>query len=285
MREVMVEIPKVTWADVGGLDDVKREIEEVFIPSESPRAYERLGIRPAKGILLYGPPGTGKTLIAKAVANRSGANFISVSGPEVMSKWLGESEKAIRQIFRRAKQMAPCIIFFDELDSIAGVRGREGNPASERVVNQLLTSMDGVESLKNVTVMAATNRPDMIDPALLRPGRFDKMVLIGLPDLQSRVKILEIHSRKMPLMNVDLVEVGDRTKGYVGADLESLCREAGLNAFRENPNLEFVEARHFRAAQKSVKPSVDPSLAKTYEAMGAEMRKWRVSFGDMPLYQ
>lgn len=285
MREVMVEIPKVTWADVGGLDDVKREIEEVFIPSESPRAYERLGIRPAKGILLYGPPGTGKTLIAKAVANRSGANFISVSGPEVMSKWLGESEKAIRQIFRRAKQMAPCIIFFDELDSIAGVRGREGNPASERVVNQLLTSMDGVESLKNVTVMAATNRPDMIDPALLRPGRFDKMVLIGLPDLQSRVKILEIHSRKMPLMNVDLVEVGDRTKGYVGADLESLCREAGLNAFRENPNLEFVEARHFRAALKSVKPSVDPSLAKTYEAMGAEMRKWRVSFGDMPLYQ
>lgn len=285
MREVMVEIPKVTWADVGGLEDVKRDIEEVFIPSESPRAYERLGIKPAKGILFYGPPGTGKTLIAKAVANRSGANFISVNGPEIMSKWLGESEKAIRQIFRRAKQMAPCIIFFDELDSIAGVRGREGNAASERVVNQLLTSMDGVESLKNVTVMAATNRPDMIDPALLRPGRFDKMVLIGLPDLQSRVRILEIHSRRMPLLNVDLVEIADRTKGFVGADLESLCREAGLNAYRENTNLEFVEARHFRAALKTVKPSVDPALAKTYEAMSTEMRKWKVSFGDMPLYQ
>lgn len=285
MREVFIEIPKVTWADVGGLEDVKQDIEEVFIPTESPKAFERLGIRPAKGILFYGPPGTGKTLIAKAVANRSGANFISVSGPEVMSKWLGESEKAIRQIFRRAKQMAPCIIFFDELDSIAGVRGREGQSASERVVNQLLTSMDGVETLRNVTIMAATNRPDMIDPALLRPGRFDKMVLIGLPDLQSRVRILEIHTKNMPLLNVDLVDIADKTKGYVGADLESLCREAGMNAYRENHELEFVESRHFKAALKTVKPSVEPALAKSYEVMGSEIRKRKMSYGDVPLYQ
>ncbi len=285
MREVMVEIPKVSWGDVGGLDHVRREIEEVFVPSELPKAYERLGIRPARGILLYGPPGTGKTLIAKAVANHSGANFISVNGPEIMSKWLGESEKAIRQIFRRAKQMAPCIIFFDEMDSIAGVRGRDSGTASERVVNQLLTSMDGVESLKNVSIMAATNRPDMIDPALLRPGRFDKMVLIGLPDLQSRVRILEIHSRDMPLLNVDLVEIANRCKGFVGADLESLCREAGLSAYREDPDAEFVEGRHFDVALKTVKASVDPALARSYDTFSSELRKWRVSHGDMPLYQ
>ena len=167
------------------------------------------------------------------MANESGANFISVSGPEIASKWLGESEKAIRQIFKRAKQMAPCIIFFDEIDSIAPQRGTGGSHSWERVVNQLLLAMDGIEELPNVTVMGATNRPDMIDPALLRPGRFDKMIMIGLPGLEDRLRILEIHTREMPLMNIDLLDLAEKTDGYVGADLAGLCREAGLTAYRE----------------------------------------------------
>ena len=284
MREVLVEIPKVSWSDVGGLEDVKNEIREVFIPTEDAKAFERLGITPAKGVLLYGPPGTGKTLIAKAVANESGANFISVSGPEIASKWLGETEKAVRQIFKRAKQMAPCIIFFDELDAVAPVRGRGDSSSWERVVNQLLTSMDGVESLKNVMVMAATNRPDMVDPALLRPGRFDRLVLIGKPDLESRLRILEVQTREMPLINIDLIDIAQLTDGYVGADLAALCREAGMIAFRENPRTEFVEDRHFRAALSAVRPSVDPEAFRAYEEMGKEINKRRGSWDSVPLY-
>ncbi|MDR0335002.1 MAG: CDC48 family AAA ATPase [Methanomassiliicoccaceae archaeon] len=284
MREVIVEIPRVTWADVGGLEDVKREIKEAFIPTEAPKAFERLGIRPAKGILFYGPPGTGKTLIAKAVANESGANFICVNGPEIASKWMGESEKAIRQIFKRAKQMAPCIIFFDEMDSVAPRRGTSGSGNWEKVVNQLLTSMDGVESLKNVMVMGATNRPDMIDPALLRPGRFDKMVLIGMPDIGTRRKILEVHTKKMPLKGVDLDDIAKGTDGYVGADLEALCREAGMEAYREDPDIEYVGAGHFSAALNSVKPSVDADLMKSYEEMGDQIKKRRTSWDDIPFY-
>ena len=284
MREVIVEIPRVTWADVGGLEDVKKEIREVFIPTEDPKAFERLGIRPAKGILFYGPPGTGKTLIAKAVANESGANFICVNGPEIASKWMGESEKAIRQIFKRAKQMAPCIIFFDEMDSVAPRRGTSGSTNWEKVVNQLLTSMDGVESLKNVMVMGATNRPDMIDPALLRPGRFDKLVLIGKPDIGARKKILEVHTKNMPLKGVDLDDVAKNTDGYVGADLEALCREAGMEAYRENVNIEHVGKRHFDAALDSVKPSVSAELMKSYETMSVEIKKRRTSWDDIPFY-
>ncbi|TQS85503.1 MAG: AAA family ATPase, partial [Candidatus Methanoprimaticola hominis] len=222
MREVLVEIPKVSWEDVGGLDDVRRRIEEVFVPEEGNGAYDRLGIEPGKGILLYGPPGTGKTLIAKALANESGTNFISVNGPEMASKWMGESERAIRQIFKRAKQMAPCIIFFDELDSIAPVRGMGDGSAWERVVAQMLTSMDGVEGLRNVTVMGATNRPDMVDPALLRPGRFDRLILVGKPDADSRLGILKVHTRRMPLGDVDLAAIAAMTDGYVGADLAAV---------------------------------------------------------------
>lgn len=284
MREVLVEIPKVKWTDVGGLDNVKNEIREVFIPSEDPKAFERLGISPGKGILLYGPPGTGKTLIARAVASESGINFISVNGPEIASKWLGESEKAIRQIFKRAKQMAPCIIFFDEMDSIAPRRGRSDS-SWEKVVNQLLTSMDGVESLKNVMIMAATNRPDMIDPALLRPGRFDKLIYIGLPDLESRLRILEVHSKDMPLFNTDLLAIAEKTDGYVGADLAALCREAGLTAYRENPKTEFIDKRHFLAALKEIRPSVDSDSLKEYESMGKEIRKRKTSWDDTPFYQ
>ena len=285
MREVIVDVPKVAWSDVGGLEAVKKEIREVFIPSEDKKAFERLGIRPPRGVLFYGPPGTGKTLIAKAVANESGSNFICVNGPEIASKWMGESEKAIRQIFKRAKQMAPCIIFFDEIDSIAPRRGSDDVSASwERVVNQLLTSMDGIEELKNVTVMAATNRPDMIDPALLRPGRFDKLILIGKPDLESRLRILEIHTRNMPLMNVDLMDIADCTDGYVGADLEALCREAGLCAFRENPNSKYITKKHFDAALRMIRPSVDPKVIESYNNMALEIMKRKSKFDDVPFY-
>ena len=284
MREVLVEIPKVGWDDVGGLDDVRRRIEEVFIPEEGNRAYERLGIEPGKGILLYGPPGTGKTLIAKALANESGTNFISVNGPEMASKWLGESERAIRQIFKRAKQMSPCIIFFDELDSIAPVRGSSDGSAWERVVAQLLTSMDGVEGLRNVTIMGATNRPDMIDPALLRPGRFDKLVLVGKPDMESRRRILEIHTRRMPLSGVDLDAIAAVTDGFVGADLAALCREAGLNAYRENPSAEHVLQRHFDRALTVVGPSVTPETMASYEDMGKKIRKRRTGWDSVPFY-
>ena len=283
MREVLVEIPKVTWDDIGGLDDVRRQIEEVFVPEEGNPAYDRLGIQPEKGILLYGPPGTGKTLIAKATANGSGTNFISVNGPEVASKWLGESERAIRQLFKRAKQMAPCIIFFDEIDSIAPIRGSDGG-AWERVVAQLLTSMDGVEGLKNVTVMAATNRPDMIDPALLRPGRFDRMVLVGKPDLEARLSILKVHTRRMPLKDVDLGSIASRTDGYVGADLEALCREAGLNAYREDHSAKHVEMRHFEKALEKVMPSVDPMVFDNYEKMSRDIVKRRGSWDNIPFY-
>ena len=284
MREVLVEIPKVSWEDVGGLDDVRKRIEEVFVPEEGNGAYDRLGIEPGKGILLYGPPGTGKTLIAKALANESGTNFISVNGPEMASKWMGESERAIRQIFKRAKQMAPCIIFFDELDSIAPVRGMGDGSAWERVVAQMLTSMDGVEGLRNVTVMGATNRPDMVDPALLRPGRFDRLILVGKPDADSRLGILKVHTRRMPLGDVDLAAIAAMTDGYVGADLAAVCREAGLAAYREDPDADRVLMRHFESALKSVGPSVTQDMIDGYENLGKSMRKRRAGWDNVPFY-
>lgn len=284
MREVLVEIPKVSWEDVGGLDDVRRRIEEVFVLEEGNGAYDRLGIEPGKGILLYGPPGTGKTLIAKALANESGTNFISVNGPEMASKWMGESERAIRQIFKRAKQMAPCIIFFDELDSIAPVRGMGDGSAWERVVAQMLTSMDGVEGLRNVTVMGATNRPDMVDPALLRPGRFDRLILVGKPDADSRLGILKVHTRRMPLGDVDLAAIAAMTDGYVGADLAAVCREAGLAAYREDPDADRVLMRHFESALKAVGPSVTQDMMEGYENLGKSMRKRRAGWDNVPFY-
>jgi len=284
MREVLVEIPKVTWEDVGGLEEVRAQIDEAFVPEEGNQSYERLGIEPAKGVLLYGPPGTGKTLIAKAVANSAGANFITVNGPEMASKWLGESERAIRQIFKRAKQMAPCIIFFDELDSIAPIRGSGDGSAWERVVAQMLTSMDGVESLNNVMVMAATNRPDMIDPALLRPGRFDKLILVGKPDADARERILSVHTRRMPLKDVDLRRIAEMTDGYVGADLAALCREAGLTAYRQDPDSQFVSMEHFESALGRISPSVDPGMMDGYNKIGKDINKRRTSWDNVPFY-
>jgi len=284
MREVLVEIPKVSWDDVGGLDDVRSQIEEAFVTENGNESFARLGIEPAKGVLLYGPPGTGKTLIAKAIANEAGANFISVNGPEMASKWLGESERAIRQIFKRAKQMAPCIIFFDEIDSIAPIRGTGDGSSWERVVAQMLTSMDGVESLNNVMVMAATNRPDMIDPALLRPGRFDKLVLVGKPNEKARLSILKVHTRRMPLKDVDLEYIASRTDGYVGADLTALCREAGLIAYREDRDSESVTMDHFITALEKVLPSVDSNMFESYDKIGKDIKKRRTSWDNVPFY-
>ena len=285
MREVMVEIPKVTWDDIGGLDDVRASFDEVIVPEGGNSAFDRLGISPGRGILLYGPPGTGKTLIAKAVANGVGYNFISVSGPEVVNKWIGESEKAIRQIFKRAKQLAPCIVFFDEIDSIAPARGADdGSKGTERIVAQLLTSIDGVENLRNVTVMAATNRPDMVDPALLRPGRLDRQILVGKPDAAARRAILEIHTRRMPLDGVDLDEMVSRTDGYVGADLEMICREAGLAAYREDREAAKVTMAHFLKALSEVPPSVSQAQFDFYDGYGRDAKKRRTSWDKTPFY-
>ncbi len=292
LREVTVEVPNVTWADIGGLDNVKSELREtVELPLSKPEVFKRLGIRAAKGFLLYGPPGVGKTLLAKAVANESNANFISVKGPEVLSKWVGESEKAVREIFKKAKQVAPTIVFLDEIDSIAPRRGSYGDSGvTERIVNQLLTSLDGIEVLQGVVVLAATNRPDIIDPGLLRAGRFDKIIYIPPPDAESRLKILQVHTKEMPLAkDVNLKEIAQKTDGYVGADLENLCREAGMVAYRENPDATEVAQKHFVSALKIIRPSVDEEVIKFYQnladSMGKSVREKRKELQDQGLYQ
>jgi transitional endoplasmic reticulum ATPase len=364
MREVLVEIPEISWNDVGGLVSARQEIiEAVEWPLKRPEKFERMGIRPPKGILLYGPPGTGKTLLAKAVANESSANFISIRGPQLISKWLGDSEKAVRDIFKKARQVAPSILFLDELDAIAPIRGMDiGSKASERVVNQLLTELDGIETLKNVVVIAATNRPEIVDPALIRSGRFDRLVFIGPPDREGRIEIFKIHlknlSRETTVFNwgnvpgndnnmlikfltedlgidrVDYVkitrnetekiirvinearsveiafdenkefatfkfndgltynlhvrkdngqyiiydekklsddviieELADLTENYVGADIESLCREAVMLALREDFNIKKIEMRHFRGALKKVRPALVEGMIEYYEKL------------------
>lgn len=276
LREIYVEMPTVSWNDVGGLDEAKQSITEaVEWPIKNPEKFAHMGIKAPRGILLYGPPGTGKTLIAKAVAKESNANFISVKGPEIFSKWLGESEKAIRETFRKARQVAPCVIFFDEIDSIASMPGMESTDShtSERVLNQLLTEMDGLESLRDVVVIAATNRPNLLDPAILRPGRFDRLVYIGSPDRKGRLKIFRIHTKDTPLADdVDLGALADITEGYVGADIESVCREAVMIALRENFDVENVEMRHFREALKKVKPTITENIAQFYEKIEAQFK-------------
>jgi len=274
MREVLIEIPKVGWKDIGGLENVKNALKEsVQWPLSHAKAFTRLGIRPPKGILLYGPPGTGKTLMAKAVAHESGSNFISVSGPEVITKWVGESEKKIREIFRRAKQVAPAVIFFDEIDSLAPRRGLEvGTRVSENIVSQILTEMSGLEELHNVVVIAATNRPDILDQALLRPGRFDRQIYVPAPDEKARLEIFKIHTRNMPLKGVDLKKLAKETNGYSGADIEAVCREAGLNALRKSFDAKEVTKKDFEEALKKVKPSITPELVKFYETVSQRFK-------------
>jgi transitional endoplasmic reticulum ATPase len=275
MREVLVELPKISWDDVGGLEGAKQQVEEsIEWPLRERERFERMGIEPPKGVLLYGPPGTGKTLIAKAVANETNANFISVRGPQLLSKWVGESEKAIRQTFRKARQVAPTVIFFDELDSLAPSRGQEmGNNVSERVVNQLLTELDGLEDMGDVMVIGATNRPDMIDPALIRSGRFDRLVLVGEPTVEGREEILKIHTGESPLApDVSLREISEITEGYVGSDLESIAREAAIEALREDNEADEIEMRHFRKALESVRPTITDDLMEYYERMQDEFK-------------
>ncbi len=268
MREVLIEAPNVHWDDIGGLEDVKRELREsIEWPIKYPDAYRRFGIKPPRGILLYGPPGTGKTLLAKAVATESEANFILINGPEILSKWVGESERMLREIFKKAKQVAPSIIFIDEIDAIAPVRGRGvSNEVTERLVSQLLTLMSGLEEMKNVFVLAATNRPDIVDPALLRPGRFDKQILVPVPDEKARLEIFKVHTRNMPLAkDVSLEELAKRCEGYSGADIEAVCREAALNALRRDINAKEVTKEDFEKALEQIPPSVSKELNEIYE--------------------
>jgi len=268
MREVLVETPNINWDDVGGLDSIKGELKEaVEWPLKYPESFTRMGIRPSRGILLYGPPGTGKTLLAKAVAKESEANFIQIKGPSLLSMWVGKSEEGVRKIFERARQVSPCIIFFDEIDSLAGRRGIDnGTKVTERVLNQLLAEMDGLEDLNEILIIGATNRPDMLDPAILRPGRFDKILLVNAPDEKGRKNILEIHTKKMPLdKDVNLNEISKDTDGFSGADLEALVREAAMVALRESKESKFVKKKHFDEAMKKAKPSITKSLIETYK--------------------
>jgi transitional endoplasmic reticulum ATPase len=330
MREVLVETPNVNWDDVGGLEKVKQELKEaVEWPLKYPESFVKLGIKPPKGILLYGPPGTGKTLLAKAIAKESEANFIQIKGPSLLSMWVGKSEEGVRKIFERARQVSPCIIFFDEIDSMAGKRGMEqGQKVTERVLNQMLSEMDGIEDLSNVIVIGATNRPDMLDSALLRPGRFDRILLVGSPSKEGREMILKIHTKNMPMgiskkeieelnkkyENVDnikinkvnskmaadepirqsdlknepprkikFIELSDRdkiiyhlsemTEGYVGADIESMVREAAMLALRENIKSSEVKMKYFEEAIKKVGGSVSKGDMDRYRKIESDYLK------------
>ncbi len=288
MREVLVETPNIGWQDIGGLEKTKQELKEaVEWPIKHPESFERLGIKPPKGILLYGPPGTGKTLLAKAVAKESEANFIQVKGPSLLSMWVGKSEEGVRKVFERARQVSPCIVFFDEIDALAGKRGQEtGTKVTERVLNQLLAEMDGIEDMKNIVVIAATNRPDMLDTALLRPGRFDRILLVDIPDKESRKKILEIHTEKIPLdKSVNLPILVKKTEGFVGADMENLCREAAMLALRKNINAKIVTMNDFEDALKKVKPSVSDNAAQVYKKMEEQhLRKAKAGLSTGPIY-
>ena len=274
MREVLVEVPNVRWSDIGGLEDVKQELQEaVEWPIKQPDLFKRMGIEPPRGILLYGPPGTGKTLLARAVATESEANFIAVKGPEMLSKWVGESERAVRETFRKARMAAPAIIFFDEIDAVVPMRGSGigDSHVTERVISQLLTELDGLEKLENVVVIAATNRPDLIDSALLRPGRFDRLVLVPAPDKKARLEIFKIHTKGMPLAkDVDFEALAAETEGYAGSDIAALCREAAMLVLRKDKKSKEVQMKYFIDAKQRVKPSITDYIEKNYEAFGEQ---------------
>jgi transitional endoplasmic reticulum ATPase len=271
MREIFIEATNTRWSDVGGLDEARQEIiETIEWPLRNPKKFSDMGIKPPKGIVLYGPPGTGKTLLARAVAGESEANFVNIRGPELLSKWVGESEKAVRETFRKARQVSPSIIFFDELDALAPARGGgdDGSRVSERVVNQILTELDGLVELEGVVVIGASNRPDIIDPALMRPGRFDRLVYVGAPNREGRLNIFKIHSKKMPLgADVDLNQMAELTENYVGSDIEAVCREAAMLAMRENFDAKEVNSKHFHEAIKKVKPTMNDMVNNYYKAI------------------
>jgi len=278
MREVMVELPNVGWSDIGGLGDAQEKLKEgVELPLRNPQAFRRLGIRPAKGFLLYGPPGTGKTLLAKAVAKEAEANFISIKSSDMLSKWYGESEQQISRLFARARQVAPCVIFIDEIDSLVPARGSgDAEPqVTARVVNTILAEMDGLEDLQSVVVIGATNRPTLVDPALLRPGRFDELVYVGTPDAPGREHILKIHTRDMPLADdVDLAKIAAETERFTGADLEDVVRRAGLVALRRaGENVDVVTGADFAKALEDSRATVTAEMEAEYGKMKGELKK------------
>ncbi|MEM2218153.1 MAG: CDC48 family AAA ATPase [Thermofilaceae archaeon] len=276
LREVYVEVPEIRWSDIGGLEDVKQQLREaVEWPLKHPEFFKEMGIEPPKGVLLYGPPGCGKTLLAKAVATESEANFIAVKGPEILSKWVGESERAVREVFSKARQAAPCIIFFDEIDSIVPRRGqRFDSGVTDRIVNQLLTEMDGLEKLEGVVVVGATNRPDILDPALLRPGRFDRLVYVPPPDKTARLEILKVHTKRMPLAeDVDLERLAEATEGYTGADLANLCREAAILTLREAGKPVKVQMKYFLKALETIRSSVSKEDLEKYKRIAEEFKR------------
>ncbi len=288
MREVFVETPNISWDDVGGLEKTKQDLKEaVEWPIMHPESFARLGIRPPRGILLYGPPGTGKTLLAKAVAKESEANFIHIKGPSLLSMWVGKSEEGVRKVFERARQVSPCVVFFDEIDALASRRGLDmGTKVTERVLNQLLAEIDGLEGLKDVTVIGATNRPDMLDPALLRPGRFDRVILVDIPDEESRKKIFEVHMKNTPVgKEVNTEELVKLTDGFVGADIESLVREAALNAIRNDKEAKIVTKNDFDEALNRVKASVSKDTAQRYKKIeDYYLKKVRSGIETGPVY-
>jgi transitional endoplasmic reticulum ATPase len=276
MREIAVEVPVVHWDEVGGLEEVKEKLKEaVEWPLKNPEVFKRLGIQPPKGILLIGPPGCGKTMLARAVATESEANFISIKGPEVFSRWVGESEKAIREIFRKARMASPAVIFFDEVDSLVPRRGLgDGDSGvTERVISQLLTEMDGIMPLENIIVIAATNRPDIVDSAVLRPGRFDRLIYVPEPDEAARLEIFKIHTKNMPLSNDVDIKEHRMTKGYSGADISSVCREAAMNALRRDINAKEVTFSDFEKAMEEVPPSISPEIENWYRSFLNQVRR------------
>jgi transitional endoplasmic reticulum ATPase len=280
MREVMVQMPDIGWDDVGGVDEAQQRLKEgVELPLRHPEAFHRLGIRPAKGFLLYGPPGTGKTLLAKAVAKEAEANFISIKSSDLLSKWYGESEQQISRLFARARQVAPCVIFIDEIDSLVPARGSGsamGEPqVTARVVNTMLAEMDGMEELQSVVVIGATNRPALVDPALLRPGRLDELVYVGTPDEKGREHILKIHTAKMPLAkDVNLARLAGETERFTGADLEDVVRRAGLAALRrKGEDVSVVAAQDFASALDDSRATVTAEMEAEYAKMKGELKK------------
>jgi transitional endoplasmic reticulum ATPase len=278
MREVMVQMPNVCWSDIGGIPEAIEKLKEgIELPLKNPEAFRRLGIRPAKGFLLYGPPGTGKTLLAKAVAKEAEANFISMKSSDLLSKWYGESEQQIARLFKRARAVAPCVLFIDEIDSLVPARGSgQGEPqVTGRVVNTILAEMDGLEELQSVVVIGATNRPALVDPALVRPGRFDELVYVGTPDKPGREQILRIHTANMPLArDVKLGDIAAKTDRFTGADLEDVVRRAGLNAIqRAGGDVKSVKAADFEEALVESRATVTPEMESEYQKMRGELKK------------
>ena len=288
MREVMVQVPNVGWSDIGGADEAAEKLKEgIELPLKNPDAFRRLGIRPAKGFLLYGPPGTGKTLLAKAVAKESEANFISIKSSDLLSKWYGESEQQISRLFARARQVAPCVIFIDEIDSLVPARGSSANEpqVTGRVVNTILAEMDGMEELSSVVLVGATNRPGLVDPALLRPGRLDELVYVGTPDAKGREHILGIHTARMPLAkDVDLGVIAKETERFTGADLEDVVRRAGLSAIRRaGADADQVNAQDFTEALADSRATVTPEMEAEYLRMKGELKKRAAEVNLAPL--